>query len=210
LFSSPPRLQDETIDQSSSETTPLEWLEERLGLTDDQSMELAKRFRYIHALSIEAQLAPTLDFLQQRIGLSDDQLRELVRRQPFVLNASIQDHLAPNISWLDQERLQKVVLRLTPNLGGLKQLLGSNMEENFEPTLCWLQEKLNLGEDGSVQLVRKHLSFLGFRLESHKERVAWLQKNLALDDESLSKLVKMLPSVLGLSVDAFRGYKTWI
>jgi hypothetical protein len=75
---------------------------------------------------------------------------------------------------------------------GLVQLLVFNMEETLEPTLCWLQEKLNLGDNGIVQLVQKESSFLGFSLESrHKERISWLQKRLALDDESLSKLVKL-------------------
>jgi hypothetical protein len=77
-------------------------------------------------------------------------------------------------------------------VGGLVQLLGTtNMEETLEPTLCWLQEKLDLVGNGIVQLVQKESSFLGFSLESHKERFSWLQKRLALDDESLSKLVKL-------------------
>jgi hypothetical protein len=119
LFASP-RLKEETMDQH--ETTTLDWLEERLGFTEEQSLELARRFPTIHTLSIEAQLAPTLDFLQQRIGLNDDQLRKLVLRQLSILNASVRDHLAPNIEWLekrlhlvdDQGSLQKVVLTITP------------------------------------------------------------------------------------------------
>ena len=56
------------------------------------------------------------------------------------------------------------------------QLLGSNMEENLEPTLVWIQGKLLLDDAGLCKLVEKHPSFLGFSLESHKERVSWLQK----------------------------------
>jgi hypothetical protein len=177
-------------------------------------MQLAQRFPTICALSIDQQLAPTLDFLQQRIGLKDDKLRELVRRQPSILNVSVQDHLEPNIAWLeqrlqlgggDQESLQKVVLLLTPMVGGLAQLLGSNncnnMQETLEPTLCWLQEKLSLGDDSIVQLVQKEASFLGLSLESLKIRVTWFQERLVLDDKSLSKLVQRFPQVLHLSVD---------
>jgi ferric-dicitrate binding protein FerR (iron transport regulator) len=47
-------------------------------------------------------------------------------------------------------------------VGGLAQLLGSNMEENLEPTLAWLQGKLLLDDAGLSKLVEKHPSFLGF------------------------------------------------
>jgi hypothetical protein len=55
----------------------------------------------------------------------------------------LQDRLA-----LDQESLQRVLLRLMPNIGGLAQLLGSSMEENLEPTLAWLHDGLLLDDSG--------------------------------------------------------------
>jgi len=139
--------------------------------------------------------------------LSDEKLRELVRLQPTILSLSIQEQLEPNVSWLqdrlqlDQGSLERAVLHLTPMVGGLAQLLGSSMEENLEPTLALLQGKLLLDDAGLSKLVEKDPSFLGFSLESHKERVAWLQKRLELDDKGLSKLVKTLPQVLDLSVE---------
>jgi hypothetical protein len=60
-------------------------------------------------------------------------------------------------------------------VGGLAQLIGSNMEEELEPTLAWLQKKVKLDDAGLSKLVEKNPSLLGFSLESHKERVAWLQ-----------------------------------
>ena len=111
---------------------------------------------------------PTLDWLQKRIGLSDEKLRELVRLQPTILSLSIQEQPKPNVSWLqdrlqlDQGSLERAVLRLTPMVGGLAQLLGSSMEENLEPTLAWLQGKLLLDDAGLSKLVEKHPSFLGF------------------------------------------------
>jgi hypothetical protein len=152
------------------------------------------------SLNDDMQLEPTLASLQQRIGLSNKELGELVRRQPTILNLSIQDQLEHNISWLqhrlqlDQGSLRRAVLLLT-SVDGLTQLLGSNMEEELEPTLVWLQGKLKLDDAGLSKLVEKHPSFLGFSLESHKERVACLQKRLDMDDQSLSKLVKTLPQV---------------
>jgi hypothetical protein len=132
LFASP-RQQSEIIDESE----PLDWLQKRLGLHDEQSNELARRFPEVHALSVEEQLQPMIDWLQEKIGLTDEKLGELVRRQPTILNLSIQDQLGPNISWLqdrmqlDSESLPRVVLGLTPMVGGLAQLLGSNMQENL-------------------------------------------------------------------------------
>ena len=173
LFASPD-LNDEVKDQSDS----LTWLQERLGLKDEQSIELAKRFPEVHTLSVEEQLQPTLDWLEQRLSFSDDRLGELVRRQPTILSLSIQNQLETNISWLqdrlqlDQESLGRVVLRLTP-VSGLTQLLGSNIEENLEPTLVWIQLKLLLDDAGLRKLVEKYPSFLGLSLESHKEKVAW-------------------------------------
>jgi mTERF domain-containing protein len=149
----------------------------------------------------------TLDWLQARIGFSDEKLAKLVQLQPTILNMSVRERLEPNIAWLqdrlalDQEGLQRVVLRLTPMVGGLAQLLGSSMEENLEPTLVWLQERLLLDDSGVAKLVKECPSFLGFSLELHQEKMTWLQKRLALDDKSLSKLVQSHPSVLGCSID---------
>jgi ferric-dicitrate binding protein FerR (iron transport regulator) len=81
-------------------------------------------------------------------------------------------------------------------VGGLAQLLGSNMEENLEPKLVWLQERLLLDDAGIAKLVKEEASFLGFSLETNEERMAWLQKRLVLDDKSLRKLVLSCPSVL--------------
>jgi ferric-dicitrate binding protein FerR (iron transport regulator) len=169
LFASP-RLNEGTKDQN--EMTLLDWLEERLGFTEEQSKKLAQRQPSILNASIRDQLESNIAWLEKRLHLKDD-----------------------------QASLRKVVLRLTPMAGGLVQLLGFDMEETLEPNLVWLQEKLNLRDDGIVQLVKKESSFLGLSLESHKERVSWLQKRLALDDGSLSKLVQTLPSVLCMSVE---------
>ena len=157
LFASP-NLQSKIIDQNEI----LVWLQERLCLIDEHTIELATRFPKIRTLSIVEQLEPTLDWLQSRVGLSDEKLGELVRRQPTVLDLSVRDVLEPNISWLqkrlelDQESLQRVILRMTPMVGGLAQLLGSNMEENLEPTLTWLQERLSLDDKSLSKLVQSH------------------------------------------------------
>jgi hypothetical protein len=56
---------------------------------------------------------------------------------------SVPEQLAPNIAWLqerlalDPEHLQRVLRYLT-SVYGLRQLLGSKMEETLEPTLEWL------------------------------------------------------------------------
>jgi hypothetical protein len=106
----------------------------------------------------------TLDWLQERLGFSDEELGKLVRRQPTILNLSVQEQLEPNTLWLqdrlalDQKSLQRVLLRLTPNIGGLAQLLGSKMEENLEPTLVWLQERLLLDDAGIIKLVKEHMA----------------------------------------------------
>jgi hypothetical protein len=157
LFASP-RQQSEIIDESES----LDWLQKRLGLHDEQSIALAKRFPDVHTLSVEEQLAPRLDWLQQRIGLSNEELGELVRRQPTILDLSIQDQLGPNISWLqhrlqlDSESLPRVVLRLEPTMKFYEEcvgldaarsliannarLLGSSLEKLLKPRLAECQE----------------------------------------------------------------------
>jgi ferric-dicitrate binding protein FerR (iron transport regulator) len=71
------------------------------------------------------------------------------------------------------------------------------MEENLEPTLVWLQERLLLDGAGLTTLIKTHPSFLGFSLEGHEEKLAWLQKRLLLDDKNLSKVVQSYPSILG-------------
>jgi hypothetical protein len=127
-----PRLQSEELNQVET----LDWLQARLVLNKEYVIELTKRFPKAYTLSIEEQLKPTLDWLQERLGFNDEKLRELVRRQPTILNLSVQEQLEPNILWLqdrlalDQKSLQRVLLRLTPMVGGLAQLLGSKMEEN--------------------------------------------------------------------------------
>jgi hypothetical protein len=56
---------------------PVDWLQERLGLSGEQSIGLAQRFPEVRALSVNNQLQPALDWFKQRIGLKDEKLGEL-------------------------------------------------------------------------------------------------------------------------------------
>jgi hypothetical protein len=67
LFASASSLQDEIIDERGT----LDRLQARLGLSDEHSIELAKRFSRIQGYSIEANLKPKLAWLQERLDMDD-------------------------------------------------------------------------------------------------------------------------------------------
>jgi hypothetical protein len=85
------------------------------------------------------------------------------------------------------------------------------MEENREPTLVWLEEKLKLDDAGLSKLVEKDLSLLDLGLDSHEERVTWLQKWLVMDDDGRSTLVKKLLPNIGMIVEEnLEPKSTWL
>jgi hypothetical protein len=92
--------------------------------------------------------------------------RNLITKLYFELEHPRSARPEPSASWLegrlqlDQGSLPRAVLRLTPVVAGFEQLLGSKMEDNLEPTLVWLQNKLTLDDAGLIQRSRNTHRFL--------------------------------------------------
>jgi hypothetical protein len=85
----------------------------------------------------------------------------------------------------------------------LPGVLGLSIEDNLEPKLSWLQERLSLDDKSISKLVRKLPTVLGMSIEDNLvPKLSWLQERLELDSKSLSKLVQAAPPVLGYNVEA--------
>jgi hypothetical protein len=77
-----------------------------------------------------------------------------------------------------------------------------SIEDNLEPKLSWLQERLELDEKGVSKLVKTCPSVFNYSIKDNLEpKLSWLQERLELDEKGIRKLVKRLPSVLGMSIE---------
>ena len=76
---------------------------------------------------------------------------------------------------LDDKTLQKLVLGTI--------VLHNNIEDNIEPKLNWLQERLGLDEGELAKIIARNPSIMHFSLEDNiMPTLDWLQQRLGLDD----------------------------
>jgi hypothetical protein len=81
-------------------------------------------------------------------------------------------------------------------------VLTLSIEENLEPKLSWLQERLQLDSKSLSKLVQSDPSVLGMSIEDNLERkLVWLQARLELDDKGLYSVIERFPSLLGMGIE---------
>jgi ferric-dicitrate binding protein FerR (iron transport regulator) len=69
-----------------------------------------------------------------------------------------------------------------------------SVEENMEPKLSWLQDRLRLDNKSLSKLVKTLPSVFSCSIEDTLEpKLAWLEERLSLDDKSLYELVQKQP-----------------
>jgi hypothetical protein len=96
---------------------------------------------------------------------------------------------------LDDKSLSKLVQTLP-------SVLGLSIEENLEPKLVWLQERLSLDDKSLSKLVQRLPAVLGLSIEDNLEpKLSWLQERLELDCKSLCSVIQLLPSLLGMGIE---------
>jgi hypothetical protein len=84
----------------------------------------------------------------------------------------------------------------------MPSVLSFSIENNLEPKLSWLQDRLSLDDESLRKLVRRLPSVLSFSIENNLDpKLSWLQDRLSLDDKSLSKLVQTLPAVFCYNIE---------
>ncbi len=186
LFASP-KLQDERI---IDQTETLDWLQERLGLTDEHLIQLVKRFPTVHNYSIEDNLEPKLVWLQDRLSLDDKSLSKLVGKLPAVLGYSIEDNLDPKRTWL-QERLELESKSLSKLVQAMPSILGYNVKGNLEPTIQFYEDCV--GSNAAIPTIAKDPSLLGYSLENRlKPRLAQVQEaGIPLDTGTITRMAKL-------------------
>jgi hypothetical protein len=95
---------------------------------------------------------------------------------------------------LDDKSLSKLVQKQPP-------VLGCSVEDNLEPKLAWLEDRLQLDDKSLRKLVQACPAVLGCSIEDNLEpKLAWLQERLSLDDESLSELAQKQPALFGCNI----------
>jgi mTERF domain-containing protein len=84
----------------------------------------------------------------------------------------------------------------------LPAVLGYSYDDNLEPSLAKLQERLGLKEPELKKVVLRHPAVLGYSYEDNLEpSLAKLQERLGLKEPELKTVVLALPSVLGYSYE---------
>ena len=88
---------------------------------------------------------------------------------------------------MDEKGVSKLVKTL-PSVFNL------SIEDNPEPKLSWLQERLKLDGNGVCKLLKSLPSVLDYSIEDN------LEERLALDDKSFSFVVQRMPSLIGFGI----------
>ena len=81
------------------------------------------------------------------------------------------------------------------------QLLGLSIEDNLDPTINWLQKRLNLDNTQIGKIVVTQPSVLSCSIDDNLEpKLDWLQSRLDLNDNQINKVIRGRPAILCLSI----------
>merc|ERR1712194_760900 len=87
-------------------------------------------------------------------------------------------------------------------MGRCPPLFGCSVDTNLEPTLDWLQQRLDVDDVTVSKMIRRLPSILGMNIDAMEPKINWLQQRLNLGDAAASKVIQKLPSLLCSNVDA--------
>jgi hypothetical protein len=76
-----------------------------------------------------------------------------------------------------------------------------SVEENLEPKLSWLQERLNLDDRSLSKFVTRSPSVFSCSIENLEQKLAKIQERLMLDNASLGLVVQRMPQLLCLNIE---------
>jgi hypothetical protein len=146
LFASP-KLQSEETYRGEA----LDWLQERLGFSDENLAKLVQRQPTILNLRVQEKLEPNIAWLQDRLALDQEGLQKVVLRlTPMVgglaqlLGSNMEENLEPTLVWL-QERLLLDDAGVAKLVKKKASFLGFSLE-TLEERMAWRQTRLALDE----------------------------------------------------------------
>merc|ERR1719287_105118 len=88
------------------------------------------------------------------------------------------------------------MMRRWPNL------CAYSVEDNLEPKLDWLQQRLHLDDAEMSKMIRIQPSLLGCSVEDSLEpKLEWLQQHLSLDDAALSNMIQQFPVLFSCNAE---------
>lgn len=188
----------------------VDWLKKRLKLRNNKQVRKIVQHQPHVLAKLSSNLAQKIDYLQTRLQLSDNSLRKLFLEAPHLIPCST-ENMEDTLNWL-QKRLRLNDRQLTKLIQRAPYTLGCSVSENLEPTLVWIQQRLNALDDFSIsRVVQKMPRILHLNIEANLEpKFDWLQHKFNLDDEALGKMVQRSPTFLGLSIDTWEVKLDWI
>ena len=189
-------------------------LQERLGLSDEETVRLLVRHPEVLGYSFESNVAPTIDALQRELGMSNGELSELLLGAPSMLGLSVEGTLLPRIASL-RSLLALRTDELRQMLRKFPRLLTYQVEERLETlrTLLAFDREPDGGQAELSSLVRRYPQVLSLSADGNiAPTLAALQELLCCDEDDelctveeveadVREIVLRLPSILGLSVE---------
>ena len=194
----------------------IDWLRQRLDFSEDDMRTIINRYPTVVQLRPDTNLEPTIAFLKQRLELNDKSLARLIRRTPSILGNGIgTDQTLPrNLDWIESRfKLHgnpKAVSKLVLDSGGI--LLSTNVENNLEPTLAKLQERLDLNETELVKFCLKAPTVLLQNYTTGIEpKLDWFEDRFDLNKFQMKKIILRHPKLLLSSVEnTFEPNIAWL
>ena len=165
----------------------MNWLQERLNLSEPQLRTIIGRAPGILTRSIEDNLQPSLEIIQSCLNLSDKEVTKLIVRQPGLLLSFLENLL--NTEEDDLATLRKAIM------GNPLVLFWS--EETMLGIQQWMKNRLGLGDAKIAQMCRNSPQILTMKVATLEEKVDWAQAAMSLSDEELCELFGQFPSLFG-------------
>ncbi|CAB9511669.1 mitochondrial transcription termination [Seminavis robusta] len=184
--------------QRDTLTQKAEWLQRRLDLKSTEELsKIVRRAPNIMNFSID-NIESKIKWLEDILGLAGDAttIAAPLKKAPSILHLKL-DTMASKVNWL-QSSLNITDSEVAKIVWKDPAILAKNIEENLEPTLHWLVNRL--GCETAKQVISRLPSTLSLSIpDSIEPKMEYLQTKFQLDEENLLKMIKTMPTLLGMS-----------
>ena len=194
----------------SSYQANLEYLQDRFDL-DESWVEKLRNVRKPVVPANKTVLIERLENLQHSLHLSKKDVGRIVRGFPSVLLLRVDtiqaklNFLLPTVALNDTKVLSKMFV-------SHPYLLALSVDENLEPTMNSLQQRLDMNGTEISQMIRNSPTILSLNFTTGLEpKLDWLQDRLQLDDSQMKKLLRKQPGILNLKMeDTIQVKLAWV
>ncbi|CAB9505417.1 mitochondrial transcription termination [Seminavis robusta] len=174
----------------------LYWFQETLNLTDERLSKVLKTNPQL-LLSNKKTFAQKTEWLQKRLELeTKEEISIVIGKAPVILGFAT-NAIDCKINWL-QSSLELTDLEVAKLIWKFPLLVAMSIEENMQPTLNWLVNRL--GVRTTKKVVSLLPQVLGLSIQDGIEpKLEFLRREFGLNEEGLLNMIEKMPALLSMS-----------